>query len=332
MRWVTGVLATLALLLGVSAPAGAVSGTTAYASHPSILAKPSSAWAIHDLAVDGGRLFMGYGDWNGNTGPVDLAYVNLSDGTTGVAGVAPSEAINTWRVVNGQLAAPWIDPTGWGGAVPPNGGFSTTTGNVHAFPASHVFDVEYTAGSWFLAGASAYEVDGAVIYRSTDGATWHRSKVEAAAGGVTGWERFYWVRAMGGKVYAQAAHNGSLFPMVAWDGTRWANARKGASPGLVTQASDIEAFAGRLWTTSGRVTDGKRARSSGAPFGFVDLYRTTDRLYGIASDGRVAYTTGGAWVTLPGVAVPAGVHAQSLAVHGGNVYVGSSGRVYRSAL
>lgn len=340
LRSVLAAVAAAALAFLGAAPASAISDPVLYATHPSIMAKPDSAHSIEDLAVFDGKLWAGYGDWTNNTGVVDLAFVDLATGTPGVAGRAPTEAINVWRMIGGQLAAPWVDPTAWGGATPPNGGYSISGPwrDVHTFPASHVFDIARTPdGSLWTSGAGAYEADGAVIYRSTDnGATWRLSLAEASPGGITGYERFYWMGVIGGKLYAQAAHVGTdmnaLFPMRVWDGTRWTKARDRASLGMITQAADVEPFAGRLWSTR-FVTDGKRATPNGSPVTLADLFVSGSRLYGISYNGTVVYTTGGAWTVLPGLAVPAGESARSIAVSGSSVYVGTRvGTIFRSTL
>jgi hypothetical protein len=314
--------------------ARAIGGAALFATHPSVASQP-----IPDMAVRGDRLYLAFGDWDTNTGPIDAAWVSMSTGATGSDVSMPTEATNTLRTYGSDVLAPWVDPRG--GGTP--GGYTLNGVNRPGPVMVHTFDVARYGSDVFMVG-SCYDV-GACVFRNGT-----LSLRETSSGGkVTGYERFYWIREAGGKLYAQAYHkdwptsgglvivdanraDSYLFPMRVWDGTRWVTASKRASVGAVYQGKSIESFAGRLWTTSGKVTDGKRATSSGAPFRFADLYPTADRLYGIASDGRVAYTTGSAWTTLPGTAVPAGVRAQSVVVHDGWVYIGSDGSVWRSAL
>lgn len=334
------------LVVALGHPSSAVDGPTLFAAHPSIVSKVDVGKRIKDLAVHDGRLYMGSGNYGVNTGPTDVAWVDLATGVTGVDATAPTEEINTYRTVGSDLLVPWVDPTLCGYCNPAgSGGFTSSDPTWHdtfAFPAAHVFDVAKFSSDWFLAGAGAYDIDGAVIYRSTDGGqTWKLSIAQASSGGVTGWERFYWMGTAGGKLYAQAAHknysdgcgcsSGDLFPLRAWDGTRWSKVR--GSLGLITEASNVESFKGRIYTSRGQVFDGKRVTSMGAPFGVADFYVTTDRLYVVSSTGQVAHTTGSGWTLLPGAGVPSGVTATSLAVVGSSVYVATTvGTVYRSTL
>ena len=47
----------------------------AFATHPSIAAQPETGRRIADIAVQGNNLILGYGDWNSNTGPIDVAAI-----------------------------------------------------------------------------------------------------------------------------------------------------------------------------------------------------------------------------------------------------------------
>ena len=334
------VVALLLLTYCGAERAEAVSGTRLVTQHPTVLAQSTPAGrTIHDMALDGDRLRLGFGDYNANTGPVAAAWVSIYSGTTGADVEIPSEETTTLRVHDGQVYAPWVDPRGSGTP----GGYTVGATNVAQGVMVHTFDTLKRGTDIFTAGA-CYDV-GACIFRN--GAL---SLHETTTG--SGFERFYWVREAGGKVYAQAYHKDwpttggvvivdgnaksdpHLFPMRAWDGTRWSSVNGRASVGAITRGKDIESFAGRLWTTNGKVTDGKRAASSGAPFRFSDLNVSGGHLYGIGYDGRVARTSGGAWETLPGAAVPAGETATSVVVAGGKVYAGTAetARVYESVL
>lgn len=342
------VFVVVGLILGIAlvgtSNARAVSTPGLFASHPSIQAQPASGRIIDDLAVKGGRLHMTYGDWTANTGPIDVATANLTDGATGVAlDDVQTEATNTERTFGGYVYSPCIDPKGRGGCYATDeGGWHTVT-----LPAmSHTFDVARYGTDLFAVGAS--DAYGAVVYRSRDdGATWSLSLAEASPGGPTGWERFYWIREAGGKLYAQAAHKGysstcgcsssALFPFRVWDGTRWAKASDRGSVGLVGTGSDVESFRGLLYTPR-YVSTGKRTAPVGLS-GIRDFYAAGDRLYAVTSAGRVANTLGVTsatspkWTVLPGSAVPSGMTATSVAVSGSSVYVGTTaGTVYRSTL
>lgn len=348
IKYIMVILSAVALSLSSAAPAQAISEPVLVASHPSIVSEPNAAarW-IKDLAVKDGKVYMGYGNYSVNSGNTDLAYYDTATGGTGVAGTTLSEEVNTYRSFDGELYVPWIDPTlcATCGPAGVNGGFSSSNGGWHdtyVFPASHVYDFNKYGNDWFLAGTGAHNTNGAVIYRSTNGgATWTLSLAEASSGGnITGYERFYWMAQAGGKLYAQAAHKdysssntGELFPLRVWNGSSWAKVKGKTTLGHISEASNVESFNGKIYTSRNQVFDGSRVVSAGAPFTIADFYKDGSRLYIVSSTGQVAYTTGTGWTTLPGVAVPAGQEARSIAVIGSSVYVGTkAGTLYRSTL
>lgn len=332
--------AALALL---SPPADAVTSTTQIPDHPSVMAQPDSGKPIRDLAVQDGRLLLAYGDYQNNTGPIDVAAVDLATGATSVLlDNAPTEETNTFRRTStGALVTPWIDPTGCGTCTPVNGGMSAggAWADVHAFPAGHVYDYADAATSQFLVGAVAY--GGAGVWQSVSGGPWRLVVTEESAGGATGWERFYWAVNLGGKVYAQAMHKGystgcgcsssEPFRLRVWDGASWRS--KKSVPIDVRQASDMEVFKGRAYFQRS-VFDGTRVRSSGVPFYATDWFSTGTTLYALSTSGDVARTTDGVtWSSNGRVALPVAYSARSVAVVGSNVYVGTTtGHVYRAGL
>jgi hypothetical protein len=301
---------------------------------------------IKDMVFDGTRLYMGHGNYTFNTGPTELAYVDVVTGVTGVSFTAPTEEINTFRRIDGGIAVPWIDGTGCGACTPPNGGLTTNVGgwrNIHAFPAAHVYDVAQYGNDLYLSGATPA---GASIYRSTDGGkTWNLSIAETSSGGkVTGYERFYWMGVAGGKLYAQAAHKdypsnggGEMFPLRAWDGTRWTKSR--VSLDLINEASNVESFRGVIYTPRYAFTGASRKVAPvGSPFTIVDFYADGDRLYAVSGTGQVAYTAGvtqpgsPTWTLVPGATIPADQQATSIAVNDSHIFVGTrTGIVYRTA-
>lgn len=359
---IISIAATAALAALFTVPSAGAVEPTPFTTHPSIAAQPYVGQSIDDMAVKDGKLYMSYGDYNHNTGPIDVAWADLNTGATGVdLAAAPTEEIGVYRSIGGELYAPWFDPTACGNCNPPSGGFTTSAGgwkNVNVFPAAHVYDIAKYGNDWFLAGASAYEVDGAVIYRSTDGGkTWSLSLSEESTGGNLGYERFYWMGQAGGKLYAQASGkdfdgstafnpNTHMFQMKVWDGTRWAKASDRASIGYITLSNEVESFDGNIYSTK-YISNGKSRAFIGYPFGqsssgavisgISDFFQTADRLYVVHGDGRVAYTTGvkrlgtPTWTSAGTVPVPAGETVRSIAVANGYAYVGTAiGNVYRA--
>jgi hypothetical protein len=338
MRTILLLFIAFGVAVGVSTPAQALSEPTLHATHPTIAAETTAAARqIKDIGVRGDRLYLGYGDYTANTGPTDIAWVTTS-GVTGSDLTVPTEEINTYRAFRGHLFAPWIDPTGCGTCTPSNGGYSTSDANawhnVHVAPAGHVYDYTELGTSRFLAGAIAY--GGAGVWQSDNGGPWRLVLSEESAGGATGWERFYWIITLNGKVYAQARHNGGTtaapssdtFRMKVWDGARWKSTRANV-PGI-SEAHQIEVFKGRAYFRTGVFT-GTRTVSHNAPVSFPrDWFATDDWLYVLGSDGRVARTSNGTqWESLGTV----NTNARSIAVVGSTVYIGTNNAtVYRSTL
>jgi hypothetical protein len=337
MRRIIAILGlALAAILAVPSPVAALSEPVLFAAHPSIAAQPEVGRGIDDMAVKGGRLYLGHGDYTANTGPIDIAWVDIATAGTGVAlADTPTEEINTFRTFGGNLFAPWVDPTGPGSAV--NGGFTSDVGlwhNEFAVSAGHVYDYAQLGDSRFLAGAIAY--GGAGVWQSVAGGPWRLVLSESSAGGATGWERFYWIVTLNGKVYAQARHNGGTtaapssdtFRMKVWDGARWKGLRANVSG--ISEGHQIEVFKGRAYFRSGVFT-GTRTVRHDAPVSFPrDWFATADWLYVLGSDGRVARTSNGTqWESLGTVRTD----ARSIAVVGSSVFVGTSnGLVYRSSI
>ena len=342
-RLIAVLLSSFALILGGATPAHALDGPVLLADHPDISDVTESSNNIQDLGVEGDRVYIGHGDYGTNTGPVAVAWANLWGTAMGSNYSYPGEQIDTFRNDGGRLLIPNIDPRGSG-----PGGYGTTSGYVAATPQVHTFDATRFAGALYLVGAD-YDgaTRGASVYRSADnGATWSRV-LAVTDNPYTGYERFYYIATASGKLFVQARHKGydpsnpiivsgsDLFPLMSSsDGLRWSKANSRASLGPIGSGHSVESFAGRMWSTGGKVSDGSRAVASGLPHNVRDLFVAGDRLYAITIDGTVLFTTGSTtWTVLPGKAVPAGVNALSIAVAGGRVIAGDdAGRLWATTL
>jgi hypothetical protein len=316
---------------------------TLLATHPSPAAQPNPGGRyIKDIAVWGDKLVLGYGDYSYNKGPIDVATVDMTTGETGIAlNDVPTEELDTYRLVDGALYAPWIDPQGWGGATnPPNGGYTTNKGgtwhNVQVVAAGHVYDYARLGDSEFLVGNIAYDAAG--VWQSKAGGPYSLVKRDVSAS-MTTWERFYWAVVLNGKLYVQAKHNGgtetqpsgAMFPMRVFDGTKWTKSR--ASITGVSCANDIEVYKNKAYF--GRsVFNGTKVTLSGIPLlSVVDYYVDGGYLYAVDTSGKVVRYNGTAWTTFPQYVMPEGVSVRSLAVHDGKVYFGTNqASVYRASL
>lgn len=63
-----------------------------------------------DMMIWDGFLYVGSGDYDVNAGPIDVERMNLRTGEWENSGTLPEEEINRFRVVDGKLAVPGIDP------------------------------------------------------------------------------------------------------------------------------------------------------------------------------------------------------------------------------
>lgn len=208
------------------------------ATHPrasKLLNTPYSGGAIiHSLYYKDGKLYSGYGDWNGNSdsrGPVEgrtaIIPYDVVEKTWDSAGelIIGGEAIDSIREFNGDIYIPNLDPSiyGLGGyATNATGGWSLN----NAVPeAVHVFDIASPGlNELWLFGATHNPAGGgggaATAWRSTDnGANWSVVKQESSkpSNSTGGLERYYWGAALNGKVFMHAADISPRTPMHRFD-------------------------------------------------------------------------------------------------------------------
>lgn len=331
------VIATLAL---PTSNASSAPVFTEFAAHPSIAAQPESGRSIKDLAVKGGKLYAGYGDYSGNTGPIDIATVDLETGVTGVEGTAGTEEINTYRSYGGALYAPWIDTKGVSGFYSSDQG--GTWASADTVDTEHVFDVavlpngvQVAVGSSNNDARTAYQ--GATAWVSYDGGrTWRIEMTDltnAKHPTETGYERYYWVAVIGGKAYMQARAVNAVygqpdFPIRVFDGSRWSTVSKSADC-FSTEASGVEVFNGKVYCDNGTVFSGKRATSSGGQRA-TDFFQHAGVLYALDYDGFIRQLGPGGWVDV--TRIDATDRPRSLAVTDSSFYVGDGyGRIYRAS-
>jgi hypothetical protein len=161
--------------------------------------------SLKELAVFDGRLYIGYGDWTVNTGPVDIRHFE-PDGTLTVDVTIDEESIDYYRIFGDRMFIPGVDPRQPPGADPLTGNVcSMESGGdwVVAFELEqclHVLDVVPWEDTLFACGSGNIDMDHyhagddmAVIWRSDDGGltwdletTYHDDNTDA----VVRWERF----------------------------------------------------------------------------------------------------------------------------------------------
>lgn len=139
--------------------------------HPKVAAQPVSGQRITAMHAHKGIMYLGYGDWSANTGPMAIVGYDIRSGQpVTLLDSVPSEAIDRFRVLDGNLYAPWVDPYGGN-----DGGLSTNEGgtwhNVYVGEMVHTLDVAFFAGALFVCGSIYTEgsvpgtVGDGVVYR-----------------------------------------------------------------------------------------------------------------------------------------------------------------------
>jgi hypothetical protein len=197
--------------------------TAVYAAHPSFLAQPSTGRVVHAVELYDNKIFIGHGDYSGNTGPIDVAYWDIQTQAHGVAwAAAPTEEISRFRQIDGALFVPWIDST-----IPmPYLGYSTNHGgswhNVDdgTMGALHIFDVASYSGDpdvdIRMCGARIINNEGhAVVLKSVNGGvTWTIDYDSPLTGGFA---RFYALHKFGTFLYAIGTESKKF------DGNAWSD-------------------------------------------------------------------------------------------------------------
>jgi hypothetical protein len=161
------------------APVGAYqSGNVTYteiAQAPALAAETAAGKLINSFTYDpaDGQVYVAYGDWNVNTGPIDIISFNLtSKAWTTHLSAFDTEAVQVMRKFGNDLYVPGVDPQGNDGklAVRSSGTWSVKT----LPPMVHCFDVALVGTDIFVCGARTSGASGTgTVARSTDGgATW----------------------------------------------------------------------------------------------------------------------------------------------------------------
>ncbi|QCX26132.1 hypothetical protein [Nocardioides jishulii] len=255
-----------------------------------------------------GKVFYGYGDYDANTGssstPQGTNVSYFDPGTNEFTVAFPhfkSEEVNTFRTLSdGKLYVPNIDPSL--GARATNGYATDADGqwadigeginSVHVFDVARVGQEVFVAGAHQpVAGGDAREQYRAVVWRSADGGrTFTESLVDTHAD-VTmrdGFERFYWLAVLDGKVYARADTNNSS-PMMRFDPAAggWEAAPGVTEPDFgrwIYDGHDVLTWKGRIWTAG---SSGLRWYD-GTTTGRVALPRTAlPRNAAVGTDGHL---------------------------------------------
>jgi hypothetical protein len=286
-----------------------------------------------------GRLYVGYGDYDANTGPIVISSIDPATcaapaGAGGPAICAPAveeltfatEAVALYRPINDALYAPAIDPRGADLVAYARGAPWAPGG---AFLATHAFDMASRDGQdlWVVGSAGM----DAVAWRSGDGgATWQEGGRESSGRGL--FSRYYFAASLNDKLYLQISP-AEIGQSRVFDGATWA-----PGPNLLPlggQGWNPRRFGQQLiyatWQPIGALGsalmsfDGTTPRSA-LPGEVLDFAVTGDAVYVLGSDRRIQRSRDlRHWWVL--ALAPAG--ARSLAVAGGQLFVGGTeGRIF----
>jgi hypothetical protein len=305
-------------LLGVHRPA---------AAQPTALGKP-----LMTLCPWRGRLYVGYGDYEDNTGPIEIMAWDPARRDFTRVHVSDTEAIYSFRVIGDSLYAPATDrreTADYAVGEPWRDDKPVTT--------AHAFDMATLDGSdLWLVGSS----DGNFLptaWRSTDGgAHWAIAHQKPNMG------RYYFVAAYHGQLYVESWSLGGIGPSEVFDGASW---RPGPEllPGggygfrpvvfadrlVYSSKQNIDSPASRLRTLRNNLLgfDGMAA-SVVFEHEVLDFFADDRALLVLDTGGIIWRTTDLA--TWSRVATASELRPRSLAVLDGALYVGTlDSRLYR---
>ncbi len=280
---------------------------------------------LHTLEGWRGELYMGYGDYDENTGPIEISAYNPRRSSYGSKLRFPAEAIELFRPIGERLYAPAIDPRGDGPSAAvaigePDGHWSNNK-NVWM---THVFDVAtFDGADLWLVGSRGTQ---AVAARSRDGGrTWETALALAPrSGGENDFARFHFVFVHGGRLFVQAQdRRGGMFPRAkVFDGAAWTDGpdlrpipNTGAKPLAV--AGEIVYFGAR----GVMAFNGTAVRVARAPQTRIHDLVVADGILYVLDGREVLGTRDLAW-WIPVATAPAGT--TSIGVLDGYLYAGSA--------
>ena len=230
------------------------------ATHPeAVLQETSRGQGLHTLHAVEGKLFVGYGDYAFDTGPIALRYYDpAQEAFSASLGISNTEAVHRIQNVGSQVFALTSDPLD----LDPGGYLGGQVDNpsswmaVESLPFAHVYDLASLEGDQpklFLSGSGGpTSLFQSVVYASSDGGdSWQLSLDVGLPEGVTGgngnFSRFYGAAELNGQVYVQQVlfQQGIAEPLALFqhDGESWTELAPPTTPeGDWTRFIDPEPF------------------------------------------------------------------------------------------
>lgn len=304
-------------------------------THPSASKQSTdSGQSLDTLHVYNGQIFMGYGDYGANTGPIDIYNYEPLSGNLNFEYTMGTEAIEIFRPINGQLYIPAADPA-WQGVShdyvykKANGEW----GSYFGLASAHVYDAfTFTGSDLWMVGSKGYD---AALWRSYDnGISWFVEKSVSTLNPGKDFSRFYFAGKLNGKLYVQPKefYSSEQRPSLVYNGVQWVN-----GPYLFSSGKEIGSkmlnFKNKL------VYRGAAANSAGEFYYFdgsvaiasmvtekklktYDYAIYKNKVYVLATDGCVYESAD--LVSWRRVAKLKHKKGRSLAIHNNMIYVGTS--------
>jgi hypothetical protein len=277
------------------------------------------------LAPFQGRLYTGYGDIDANTGPIAVAAYDPARGALVREWTSDTEAVYTYRIVDGRLVAPAIDPRS-----DSDYAIGPPWRDLRPLRADHVYDAATLSGrDLWLAGSQGLD---AVLWRIDEaGQAAVVLRVPPADQSGADFGRFYFVFAHRGRLYVHARdfNRGPKPTSLVWDGGAWSE-----GPSLLplpdAQGWHPQPFAGRIVYTARQTVasaEGSRlfvfdgaAVSQPLSEPVRDVAVGADRVAALLADGRILVSANLAdWTE----EARAPSNARSLGLLGRDLYVGT---------
>lgn len=212
-------------LINVSSAAASQPQWRHLGDHPGAQRQPTQTGrTIGDLEVFRGALYAGYGDYDNNTGPININPYSISqERFLGSRLQAYTHQIGVWRHASYGLVAPDIDPLGDGAhGYDPRAGFSwssdgTTWSSTVVGQAYHLYDfAQGPSDRWVVGSAKVNGEGGPRIWRRRSGGNWATSFSGDNVMSVPN-DRYYWIAVVRGTPYTQARYSGGYGPMRLFD-------------------------------------------------------------------------------------------------------------------
>lgn len=163
-------------------------------------------------------VLLEYGDYPANTGPISIIAVAANGVVTNLLGALPTEQVKRYRVLNGEVWLPSIDPRGAASgflATNAGGAWQVVTVAVPGLAVvEHMYDVALDPDTGDLLVCGSHSPDTAFVWRSTDGgATWVE-ELGHATGAADGYNRFYAFRVSEGRLVVSKTNEPGHFVLI----------------------------------------------------------------------------------------------------------------------